>query len=68
MTFKELCEALGLDEEKVKILRGEYTTLEKQVNDSKKKIDKLEKEQASLNESKDKLDIVVKAFKLYESR
>ena len=59
MTFKELCEALGLDEEKVKILKAEYTTLEKQVNDSKKKIDKLEKEQASLNESKDKLDIVV---------
>ena len=64
MTFKELCEALGLDEEKVKILKAEYTTLEKQVNDSKKKIDKLEKEQASLNESKDKLDIVVKACKL----
>ena len=64
MTFKELCDALGLDEEKVKILKGEYTTLEKQVNDSKKKVDKLEKEQASLNESKDKLDIVVKAFKL----
>ena len=64
MTFKELCEALNFDEEKAKILRSEYMELERQVNDSKKKADKLEKEQASLNESKDKLDIIVKAFKL----
>lgn len=64
MTVEELCEALGLNEEQSKKLKAEFNALEKQVNDSKRRVEKMEKEKASLDESKEKLDIVVKAFKL----
>lgn len=64
MTLKELIAALNLEGEAAKTLTTEFNEKEKAVNDYKRKVEKVEKEVATLKETKDKYDIVVKAFKL----
>lgn len=64
MTLKELIAALKLEEEAAKTLTAEFNEKEKAVNDYKRKVEKAEKEMATLKDSKEKFDIVVKAFKL----
>ena len=64
MTLKELIEALKLEGEAAKTLTAEFNAREKQVNEYKEKVEKADKEVATLKEDKEKYDIVVKAFKL----
>lgn len=68
MTLEELLKSLGLDDEdskdKAQILKKEFNSKTKEVNDLTKKLAKAEEESKATEGVKEKLDIVAKALNL----